>query len=422
MPPVSEGHLLSRFSGPHPPPDARPVLPDEDYFQLSGSVGRDGVNDRADVVRAQTLLAHGGYFDVTRTEGPTGWYGKPLELAIRDFQQDRGLARDGVMLPGGETVTALREAYGPAFAGRTLPALQQVDAHHDRRARGEPGLPDVWPGAGVQMQAHAWTAPVPSAATAMPAGGGKAGVELATMRRTDPVMPDPMKAPLIIGGGVIAGTAATKAVEEAARQPADQAGKAATQPDDVLATSRAALDEGVREAFGKVERNESENTRLTNRILVQECLKVIKAKMEPRNHYFEHFAGATQDGDIGPDLPEQALKDGVFAGGGGHSFPDVLFRDQKGNLVAINSATESAPGKYIGREIRSFDKLLKNLGRWVAKITGKKRPDEDEEQFRARASQVCDEAFDEFLQRELERVDKEQKAKAEEESVRPPSP
>lgn len=99
-------------------------------------------------------------------------------------------------------------------------------------------------------------------------------------------------------------------------------------------------------------------------------------------------------------MPERALKDGEKGGGGGHSFPDVLYMDGE-KIVAINSATESRPGEYIRREVKSFDRLMQNVGEWVAKITGKKRPDESEDDYRARARQICEEAFGDFLNKEL---------------------
>jgi hypothetical protein len=40
------------------------------------------------------------------------------------------------------------------------------------------------------------------------------------------------------------------------------------------------------------------------------------------------------------------------------------------------------------------------MGRWVAAITGKKRPDEDIEEYRERARQTCEDAFGEHLAKE----------------------
>ncbi|WP_290813689.1 hypothetical protein [Ferrovibrio sp.] len=116
-----------------------------------------------------------------------------------------------------------------------------------------------------------------------------------------------------------------------------------------------------------------------------------------RLHGFKHVAGASLDGKGENELAEAAMKDGIInKGGGGHSFPDILYKRGE-ELVGINSATESAPGRYIGREVRSFAKLVENMGRWVAAITGKKRPDEDIDEYRQRARQVCEDAFGKHL-------------------------
>src|SRR3546814_1822169 len=72
-----------------------------------------------------------------------------------------------------------------------------------------------------------------------------------------------------------------------------------------------------------------------------------------------------------------------------------LFEDNAGNQVAINTATESSPGRYIKWERNSFDRLVYNMGNYVAKIIGKKREDESEDEYGARAEQVCRDAFDE---------------------------
>jgi hypothetical protein len=148
---------------------------------------------------------------------------------------------------------------------------------------------------------------------------------------------------------------------------------------------------------------------------VQECNKVIEKRAELQG--FKHKAGASEQGKGEVEIPEKAIKNGKLEGGGDHSFPDVLYMDGD-KIVASNSATESAPGRYIGREVRSFNKLLTNVGEYVAKITGKKRPEEDEEEYRSRAREICEEAFDEFLQKELERVQKERQTQ----EVEPPSP
>lgn len=168
---------------------------------------------------------------------------------------------------------------------------------------------------------------------------------------------------------------------------------------DLLAWGTRAIQAGIRDIFDTtVERHETDNTRLSSNVIVQACNEVIGENI--RLYGFEHVAGASLDGKGEKEVSEAAMKDGAMnKGGGGHSFPDVLYKRGE-ELVGINSATESAPGRYIGREVRSFAKLVENMGRWVAAITGKKRPDEDIEEYRERARQVCEEAFGKHLAKE----------------------
>src|SRR3546814_5714250 len=74
---------------------------------------------------------------------------------------------------------------------------------------------------------------------------------------------------------------------------------------------------------------------------------------------------------------------------------DTLFPYTTLFRSAINTATESSPGRYIKWERNSFDRLVYNMGNYVAKIIGKKREDESEDEYGARAEQVCRDAFDE---------------------------
>ncbi len=183
----------------------------------------------------------------------------------------------------------------------------------------------------------------------------------------------------------------------------------------LLAEGTRAIESGIQDIFGTtVERHETENSRLSSNIIVKACNEVIERNI--RLHGFDHVAGASESGEGVTEKSEASLKDGIKnKGGGGHSFPDVLYENGEWR-VAINSATESAPGQYIGREVRSFAKLLTNIGQGVAKIIGKKRPDEDIREYEKRASQVCEDAFAEVLEKK--------DAEAEEQPVDPqlPSP
>lgn len=106
-------------------------------FAFSGSVGRFGDNDRADVIRAQILLGNAGYYDLPMPGVPTGWPSAGLERAISAYQKDRGVTPDGVLLPvppggvdadgKGETIAALQDDFGDRLDGYGVPRPEDVD-------------------------------------------------------------------------------------------------------------------------------------------------------------------------------------------------------------------------------------------------------------------------------------------------------
>lgn len=107
-------------------------------FHLHGSVGDLGDNDRQDVIKTQVLLGNAGYYDLLGLGGPTGWPGSELTRGLRRFQKDRGLAVDGVMLPDGETIKALRDELSYKLRAYDAPSPEEADQHHAESAqRGE---------------------------------------------------------------------------------------------------------------------------------------------------------------------------------------------------------------------------------------------------------------------------------------------
>ncbi len=120
-------------------------------FAFSGSVGRFGTNDRADVIRAQILLGNAGYYDLPLPGVPTGWPGAGLERAIFAYQKDRGLTPDGLLLPlppggvdaagQGETIAALQDDFGERLDGYGVPRPRDVDAFYTLRHSAEDALP-----------------------------------------------------------------------------------------------------------------------------------------------------------------------------------------------------------------------------------------------------------------------------------------
>ena len=121
------------------------LLPnDNDPFDFSGSVGRNGDNDRADVIKAQMLLSSMGEYDLPAPRVPTGWAGEPLFRAIGKVQKANGLPVDGLLLPlrdgrvgengEGETLMSLQGLLGGRLRGQPIPTPEQVDGFFEAYA------------------------------------------------------------------------------------------------------------------------------------------------------------------------------------------------------------------------------------------------------------------------------------------------
>lgn len=82
-------------------------------FDLLEGVGAGQSNRRADVAKLQALLHREGDLDLFASGGPTGYWTKREEAALRGFQQRHGLKADGAASPDGETITLLRALYAP---------------------------------------------------------------------------------------------------------------------------------------------------------------------------------------------------------------------------------------------------------------------------------------------------------------------
>lgn len=115
----------------------------EDLFSFAGSVGRFGDNDRADVIKAQALLANAGYYDLPEPGMPTGWPGGELNRALIRFQKDHGLEPDGILLPlgsagvtqngVGETLQTLRHELSDRLQRHAPPDVDEVDHFYRER-------------------------------------------------------------------------------------------------------------------------------------------------------------------------------------------------------------------------------------------------------------------------------------------------
>lgn len=132
----------SHWRGGEPP---RFLFREDDPFEFSGSVGPDGDNRREDVIKAQILLGNSGHYRLAGRGVPTGWPGGELFRGIRAFQKEKGLEKDGLLLPPGpqgvdengvgETLAALRNDLQSKLSGYAAPTPREVDTHYENEAR-----------------------------------------------------------------------------------------------------------------------------------------------------------------------------------------------------------------------------------------------------------------------------------------------
>lgn len=148
------------------------LLPKEPPFSLSelditGPVANGRKGHGADFRGVSKALGRLGLFEFDRTAEPLPFITKGLEDGIRKYQQREGLAIDGRILPGGETIGALKQTMARTMAARTMAAEGKSPA-------GEPS-----PGG------HAPRRKTPAVQLAQAGGRDKAGERRALDRSLD---------------------------------------------------------------------------------------------------------------------------------------------------------------------------------------------------------------------------------------------
>ncbi len=102
-------------------------------FLITRPVGNNRDNDEDDVFAVKDALARLERFEAEPE--PHGYITRDLDTAIRGFQRDNGLREDGMLLPRGETETALSQSLDRQFRDRQARQLEGV-----RRALGRTPL------------------------------------------------------------------------------------------------------------------------------------------------------------------------------------------------------------------------------------------------------------------------------------------
>lgn len=291
-------------------------------FKLQGSVGGSGVdNHRPDVAKVESFLTDTGYYKPLTEDGPSGYHNAELDKAIRGFQQDNGLAVDGVLKPGGPTINKLKDAVGAGDAslspvskpaGSPSPvqyAQSSSDSQTDVPSNG-PADQQVAQAAPAAARLLQWGVPAAIAA-------GQAGRNLLEEWRNKPSEPPPSPEP---------------------SQPASP-----PQPVDVpTKLENPVLEDTLREAMSRPLENSrgDATTQRGNDIVVEECSKLIKAEFPELGDHLQHKGGATLDGK-----GEKTVKEEVINGPGrngwvaaGQTSPCSLATMKRSAIVSIRPA------------------------------------------------------------------------------------
>lgn len=352
-------------------------------FDLVAPVGRESENERFDVARIETLLAKAGFLDLKPTEGPTGYYGLALEDAIRKFQAAEDLKVDGLINPGGPTLSALAKQVSKAEA----PERTRDEADRDSD-------PD----------------------------GARKPVNLleATMRRENKMIPPSPGE--IFDGAVIRGgggglfnrrPALPKSLlpDVDAADPASPGTRAQDNSAGVESRREAIADDFAEDITAPLESHRGDDTtKKGNDIVARECRAILEEDYPDLADRIDHVHGATKDGsgDEKDILKEKYVPNKERTNQGldarpGSNHPDLTWQDNgrpEGDPEAFahaNTATMGKRGKPIAEERRSYKRLVENVGEDLANMLPKLRPGMDEEKYRDDVREKCREIFGKWL-------------------------
>ena len=344
-------------------------------LRLDDGVGRHQPNSRADVAKVEAALHRAGLYDVSDTDGPTGYFGPPQEAAIKTFQQKAGLTVDGWLGRDGETVQALAAAQPAAdinAAKRGLSLLDHGDDGHVQEARMSPQEMNRRP------------------ADPFDTGGGAGGV------RPPPVRPLPV--PPLLPPSPSEDLQVSPAVpppnpnQPRVLPPSGEDGGEPRTVGDYLANGIA---EEMVHPWGP---HGNLTTRQGNDIIARECLKVINGEFG-EGVTGTHAAGASPNGQGGPQQKEETIP--TPQGKKVYRRPDLTFEvvDAEGTrrLYRFNTADVYADGSLNPHEAEALDDLKHRLGQDLANAMPKLKPGDDIDEYTKLARAKCRELFKSYL-------------------------
>ncbi|MGE4527630.1 MAG: peptidoglycan-binding domain-containing protein [Rhodospirillaceae bacterium] len=116
---TASARFSRRGNAAPPTPSSSATIPSNSVVRWFGGRGQCGQPSprRPDVAKVETFLGQAGHYEPLK-DGPSGYINTRLDEAIRSFQVDNGLEVDGILNPGGPTISTLQTS----IAGWPMPS------------------------------------------------------------------------------------------------------------------------------------------------------------------------------------------------------------------------------------------------------------------------------------------------------------
>lgn len=368
-------------------PDASPS-----GIELSDEIGNGRVNREVDVTGVKQALGALGLYRYDRTADPSPFIDRAMLDAIKALQAGNGLKVDGLMQPGGETVTAMNVALGQPKLGRTKPAAVSRDL---LAINGDDEV-KATPVASARAEQDEDDKPVQTAQSI-----------------TD--------LPLLAAGTAAAGAMLADQVRRAARSLSAPP-KSPDAPPPLSLQDRKDFENGLRGYLNEETGADGEKdddfkgrlgkkaTRDTNDIIVQECNELLSDEFSHLKDKVWHIGGATENGAGEKPKKETYIRnrdappDRKTLGSGAG---DVTYGNDELKSPINSTTVRKSDGMPTASEKRGLEKLGRLLGEdmipWVRKLLSGYKPD-DIDEVREQSRNACREAF-KRLEKKLENAE-----------------
>lgn len=364
---------------------------------LVAPVGREGENERFDVALIETLLAKTGFFDLAPTGGPTGYYGSDLDDAIRRFQKTANLKVDGLVNPGGPTLSALKTKF--AATEDASEGGDEENKEDDKDSGGDEERKPVDLLEAAMRRKSTWEPRDWGEILdggGFPAGGGGGGPGRVFGRKPAPPPP-------VMPGG-------DTGRSDPGRPPADT--EVDSDPNSDQARREALADEFVKDITKPLESHRGDaTTQKGNDIVARECRAVLREDYPDLADIIEHAGGATVEGKGEEKISEKYIPNKERAKQGldgrpGSSNPDLSWKrgadaDDEGrnrDWAHVNTVSTKADNETpTAWEQGSLNNLKKNVTKAIVGSMPKLGKDEDAEDYAEKVRAKCREIFEKWL-------------------------